>query len=181
MSPTKSAVIPPRCAIASTVAKWSNPASTPLVDVEAAKESVRATSGKYPNVMLLSARALSALKTNPDVQKRFQYTSAASITTDMLKNYFGMDKIVVGAAVSSTDAGAFSDIWGTDVILAYVPQSLSTIQQPSFAYTYTMRGNPFVEPAYKDNNRKSWVYGVGFERVPVLTGMQSGFLIQGAA
>jgi hypothetical protein len=165
----------------SGTSKWSDPTSKPLADVLAAKEAIRATAGRYPNVLLLSAKAFSALKANEAVQARFQFTSAASVTTDMLANYFDVEKVVVGKAVTSTDAGVFSDIWGTDAILAYVPQTLSTIQQPSFAYTYTLRGHPFVKVPYQDNNRNSWVYGVNFERIPVLTGMQSGFLIQAAA
>lgn len=162
------------------VTKWTDPNSKPLADVLAAKEAVRATCGRYPNVLTLSAKAFVALQSNPSVQTRFQYTSSASITTDMLANYFGVQKVVVGAAVSATDAGVFSDIWGNDAVLAYVPQGLSSVQQPSFAYTYTMAGHPFVKAPYLDNNRESWVYGVHFERVPVLTGMQSGFLIQNA-
>jgi len=163
------------------VTKWSDPTSKPLTDVLAAKEAVRASSGRYPNVLLLGAKVFAALQGNVSVQNRFQYTTAASVTTDMLANYFGVDKVVVGAAVTSSDAGVFSDIWGGDAVLAYVPASLSTIQQPSFAYTYTLRGNPYVKQPYLDNNRESWIYGVHFERVPVLTGMQSGFLIQAAA
>lgn len=162
-------------------AKWSDPASKPLVDVSAAKEAIRASSGRYPNTLLISAKVFAALQANASITSRFQYTTAASITTDMLANYFGVAKVVVGAAVTADDAGAFTDIWGLDAVLAYVPQTLSTIQQPSFAYTYTLRGHPYVKQPYLDNNRESWVYGVHFERVPVLTGMQSGFLIQGAA
>jgi len=163
------------------VKKWSDITSKPLTDVLAAKEAIRASCGQYPTVMLISAKVFAALQANTSVQTRFQYTSSASVTTDMLANFFGIPKVVVGAAVTASDAGVFSDIWGLDVVLGFVPQSLSTIQQPSFAYTYTMRGNPFVKTPYLDNNRESWVYGVHFERVPVLTGMQSGFLIQNAA
>lgn len=163
------------------VTKWSDPTSKPLVDVLAAKEAIRVTAGRYPNVLVMGAKVFAALQSNTSVASRFMYTTAASITTDMLANYFGVDKVIVGAAVASTDAGVFSDIWGTDVVLAFVPTAISSIQQPSFAYTYTMRGNPMVKAPYFDNNRESWIYGVHFERAPVLTGMNSGFLIQAAA
>ena len=161
-------------------AKWSAATSTPLADVQAAKEAIRSTCGRYPNVMVMGAKVFAALQSNPTVTGRFQYTTAASVTTDMLAGFFGVDKVIVGKAVSSTDAGVFSDIWGNDVVLAFVPTAISSIQQPSFAYTYTMRGNPMVKAPYFDNNRESWIYGVHFERAPLLTGMNSGFLIQAA-
>lgn len=163
------------------VSKWSDPASKPLIDVNAAKEAIRATSGRYPNTLVMGALVFAALQANTSITSRFQYTTSASITTAMLANYFGVDKVIVGAAVSANDAGAFSDIWGNDVVLAFVPTSISSVQQPSFAYTYTMRGNPMVKAPYFESNRESWVYGVHFERAPVLTGMNSGFLIQAAA
>ena len=37
-----------------------------------------------------------------------------------------------------------------------------------------------VEVPYYDNNAKSWIYGVGYERAPQLTGITAGFLIQNA-
>ncbi len=163
------------------VAKWSDPTSVPLTDVNAAKEAIRASSGRYPNTMVMGAKVFAALQTNSSITSRFQYTTSASVTTDMLANYFGVDKVIIGAAITSTDAGVFSDIWGTDVVLAFVPTAISSIQQPSFAYTYTMRGNPMVKAPYYESNRESWIYGVHFERAPVLTGMNSGFLIQAAA
>lgn len=43
----------------------------------------------------------------------------------------------------------------------------------------TLRGHPFVEPARWEGSKRSWVYGVTYERAPVLTGIASGFLFQG--
>ena len=34
-----------------------------------------------------------------------------------------------------------------------------------------------VETPYWDANSKSWVYGVSYERAPVLSGIASGYLI----
>ena len=103
------------------VKKWSDITSKPLTDVLAAKEAIRASCGQYPTVMLISAKVFAALQANTSVQTRFQYTSSASVTTDMLANFFGIPKVVVGAAVTASDAGVFSDIWGLDVVLPEEP------------------------------------------------------------
>lgn len=158
--------------------KWSDPACDVISQVSGYKESVRASVGIDPNVLVISAVAFKAAKTNPKVKEQFKYTSADSITADMLARALDIEKVVVGKAVSSTAAGVISDIWGNNAVLAYVPSAPSGMEEPSYGYTYNMVGHPLVEEPYYDNNAKSWIYGVGFERAPVLSGITSGFLIQ---
>ncbi len=158
--------------------KWSTATGTPKADIEAAKEAIRTTTGMRPNVMGISAVGFKALRENPTVIDRFKYVSKESITADMIANLFDLQKVVVGDDISADDAGAFTDTWGNNAILAYVPPVPSTMEEPSYGYTYVMEGHPLVEVPYWDANAKSWIYGVSFERVPVLTGLLSGFLIQ---
>lgn len=159
-------------------AKWSAATGDPHADVDAGREAVRASTGVYPNVLMLSALAFKACRNNPNVKANFQYTTHESLTEAMLANYFSVDKVIVGKAITFSDANAATDVWGNNAILAYVPGSPSGMEEPSFGYTYTMEGNPAVEPAYYDNNSKSWIYGVNYERAPVLSGITSGYLIQ---
>ncbi|WP_310601199.1 major capsid protein [Desulfobulbus sp.] len=158
--------------------KWSDPASDPLIQMESYKEAIRSTVGIRPNTLVLSAQAFSAAKTNPKIRDQFKYTSADSITLEMLARAFDIKRLVVGEAITSDDAGTISDVWGNNAILAYVPDAPTSMEVPSYGYTYTMNGHPLVEEPYYDHNAKSWVYGVSFERAPVLSGITSGFLIQ---
>lgn len=157
--------------------KWSAATGDPHADVDAAREAVRASTGIYPNVLMLSALAFKACRNNPNVKANFQYTTHESITEAMLANYFSVEKVVVGKAITFSDANVATDVWGNNAVLAYVPSSPSGMEEPSFGYTYTMEANPAVEPAYYDNNAKSWIYGVNYERAPVLSGISSGYLI----
>jgi len=159
-------------------AKWSVDANNPIKDIDAGREAIRSTVGIYPNVIVLSAKAFNVAKNNANVLNRFKYTSSASITADMLASIWNLQKVVVGVAISFNDAGVSTDIWGNDAVLAYVPSMASTIEEPSYGYTYTMNGNPLVEEPYYDKNCKSWIYPVSYERVPVLSGITSGFLLQ---
>lgn len=158
--------------------KWSDPASDPISQMDTYKEAIRSSVGIRPNTLLLSAQAFSAAKTNAKIRAQFQYTNPDSVTLEMLKRVFDVQRIAVGEAVVSDDAGVVTDVWGNNAILAYVPDSPSGMEQPSYGYTYTLTGHPLVEEPYYDNNAKSWIYGVGFERVPVLSGITSGYLIQ---
>ena len=162
----------------SGTSKWSTATGNPKADIDAAREAIRTTTGQYPNTMILSAVAFNALRNHSAIVARFQYVSAQSITTDMLSALLDIPEIYVGRAVTATDAGVFGDVWGNNVVLAYVPESPSNIAQPSFGYTYQMRNNPLVEVPYYDYTTKSWVYGVTCEYSPVLSGITSGFLIQ---
>jgi hypothetical protein len=161
--------------------KWSSATGTPSDDIDTAREAIRGSIGVYPNVVLMSAVAFNAARNNPNVKARFQYTSHDAITEDMLANLWNVEKVVVGKAIGMTDAGVPSDIWGNNVVLAYTNLGSINAEEPSFGYTYTMDGNPLVEPTYWDPATKSWVYPVNFERVPVLSGITAGFLIQAPA
>ncbi|NOR69810.1 MAG: hypothetical protein GQ532_08990 [Methylomarinum sp.] len=91
-----------------------------------------------------------------------------------------MDQGVVGKAIGLDDNDNSIDVWGKDVILAYVPSASTGQEEPSYGYTYTMDGNPSVEVPYWDNSTKSWVYGVSYERAPVASGIASGFILNNA-
>jgi hypothetical protein len=159
--------------------QWSDYAnSNPIGDVKAGKEAIRSATGVYPNVIEIPALVMPVLTEHPKILDKIKYTQTATVTAELLARLFEVDKVIVGKAIGFDDAGASIDFWGTDVILAYVPQVASTMEEPSYGYTYTLEGNPLVEVPYWEEQTKSWVYGVGYERAPVLSGISSGYLIQ---
>jgi len=163
--------------------KWSTATGTPLTDVDAGREAIRQACGMYPNVALMSAVAFNACKNNPNVVARFQYngaagTDASQITPKMLAGLFNVDNVVVGKGVYWNDANVSTDIWGNNVVLAYTGLGSASLEEPSYGYTYALDGNPLVEEPYWEPQTKSWVYGVTYERAPVLSGISAGYLIQ---
>lgn len=167
-----------RIALSGT-SRWTDANSRPLSDIDTGREAIRSQCGLYPNVLVLSPAAFNACKNNVSIQDRFKYTSAASITPDMLAGLFNVARVVVGAATYWSDANVATDVWGNNAILAYVPtDTMNDPDEPSYGYTYTMEGNPAVEVPYYDNNSKSWVYPVAYERSPVVSGITAGYLIQ---
>lgn len=166
--------------------RWDDNAGNPLTMIEDAKSTIRRTSGVEPNVMVISKPIFNKLKNHPAITERYKYTSSDSITADMIAKLMELEKLGVGAASvldSNADENApFTDVWGNVAVLAYVPQASGGItagaEQPSFGYTYTLKGNPHVEVPSWDNDRKSWVYGVTYERTPVLTGIASGYIFR---
>lgn len=161
----------------SGTAQWSNAASDPVGGILGYKETIRTQIGRYPNVLGCSASAWLALRNNPVVKQRYQYTTPDAITEDMIAKLLELEKVVVGKAVTSDDNGNMTDIWGDNAILAYVPQTLAAVEEPSFGYTYTYAGTPYAEAPWWDNSKKSWIYGITMDRLPVVTGIASGYLI----
>lgn len=161
--------------------RWDTTTGEPMADIEAAKDQVRTTCGVEPNRMVISSAGFKALKHHPKIVERFKYTTADSITAKMLAGLFDLEELAVGKAtyVDSMEAGAeFKEAWGNVAVLAYVPSQDAALEQPSFGYTYTLKGHPFVEPPRWEGGKRSWVYGVTYERKPVLTGIASGFLFR---
>lgn len=164
--------------------RWADPDSDPKGDIDAAKEAIRRSIGRYPNTLGLGPNAGNALKNHPKIKEQFKYTSKDSISTDMLAAYFDVEKVVIGAAVylpeTASDADMANDVWGDDALLAYVPATGDNFQVPSYGYTYELQGYPQVEQPYYERPIKSWVYPTTVERRPILTGAEGGFLFQNA-
>lgn len=162
---------------------WNDPTSDPVGDVEAGKEAIRQSIGVRPNTLEIPAMALSALKKHPDLLNRAAVTNIKVVNIDLLKVVFEIENIIIGDGVVAGEDDSFGDIWGEDVVLAYVSAGSdadANAEEPSYGYTYLIEGHPLVEVPYYDNNAKSWVYGVSYDNSPVLSGMTAGFLIQGA-
>ncbi len=161
--------------------QWSDYAnSDPIGDVDDAKEAVRESIGIYPNVMEISAKVFKILKEHPTILDKIKHTQTGVVTADLLQSVFDIPKIVIGKAIAFDDADASIDIWGKDVVLAYVPDSTTGHEEPSYGYTYQIEGHPMVEVPVWEQSSRSWIYGMTHERVAVQTGITGGFLIQSA-
>lgn len=165
---------------------WSSATSDPSGTISDAREAIRETIGVYPNTCLLSAKAMKNLRFHPQIIDRTKYTGRDSISTAILSGLWEIPNMIVGQAMTADPVtDTFGDVWGADVVLAYVAPSgggdaSANAEEPSFGYTYLIEGMPLVEAPYWDPGSKSWVYGVSFDNAPVLSGMQAGFLITGA-
>lgn len=165
--------------------RWLGASGTPSKDIANAKNAIRESIGIRPNTVLLSATAFAALEFNADILDRIKYTGRDAVTTDILAKLWNVQNVIVGEAVgASGQADTFGDVWGDDVIVAYVAPPTGSNRRnaalPSYGYTYSIGGHPLVRQPYEDRNVNSWIYPVAADRTPVLTGMTAGYLIQSA-
>lgn len=168
--------------------RFDDPASRPDLIIMDALSSCTAR----PNVILAGAEVSDALKTNPNVKAQFTPTSSASISDDMLAEYFGVRKFVTGRARWRNPATNVKEyIWGKNLIMANVnPRAIATgmvpasplaavsRRSPSAFYTYVMDGHPRISNPWWDEFHDSWFYKIKYERGHYVTGMESAYLLQ---
>ncbi len=161
--------------------KWSAATGTPVTDIRAAADVVRKKIGKRPNTLLLSADALTALCTNPEVKGYLPSTAMGPASIDQLKSILNVAAIEVGDAVWINDADVGADVWGNNAVLAYVPRiggggADLSLAEPGLGFTNVLEGHPFAEPPYYDNASQRRVYGATYERRPNVAYSGAGFL-----
>lgn len=162
--------------------RWSNYASAtslPILAIDNAKEAVRTAVGIYPNTLVLGPAVFKALKNHPTVLERIKYSQTGVITEELLASLLNVPTVLVGTAVTASDAGVMSDIWGKDAVLAYVPAAEKHLLCPAFGYTLRKRGRPTAE-WYYDNRAKSKVISVSDIFAAKLMSPDAGYLFKGA-
>lgn len=165
-------------------ARWDQATSTPITDIQTAREAIRARTGNYPNVMIGGPRPLTFLAEHASIKDQFKYTSAESVTLEMIAKKFMIEKVIMGKAIYVDGNGVRVDVWGTDVILAYVDVSgVADMGSPSAFYGYKLIGYPAAEQPYYDRNTKSWVYPFTRSEQPVMAGAtgDGAYIIQTAS
>lgn len=162
--------------------KWSASTGTPVTDVRAAGNTIRKKIGKRPNTLMLSPDAKLAVLGNPEVKSYLPANQMGPATNEQLKMIFEVENIVVGEAVWKDQAGAGSDVWGNNAILAYVPKiggsgvANVSLAEPAFGFTNVLEGHPFAETPYYEGSSKSWIYGATYERRPNVAYNTAAFL-----
>ncbi|HNX10007.1 MAG TPA: hypothetical protein PKL29_07820 [Methanothrix sp.] len=128
---------------ASQFIQWDLANSHPLVNVEAWKELIGSVTGFDPNVMLLSPNVLACLKNHADIKDCIKYTSKGVVTTDLLAELFGVDKVIVPKAVVNTASkgasNAVARVVTNKVWLGYAAPEPS-LMAPTAAYIFAWTG-----------------------------------------
>jgi len=122
---------------------WDAASSTPIADVETAKNTVLTNTGYVPNTVIMSYKVFSALVDNSDIVDRIKYTSQESVTEELLARLFGVDRVLVMAATYNTAAegatASYSLVGDKDVLVCYTP-SAPGLMVPSAGYNMVWTG-----------------------------------------
>lgn len=161
-------------------AKWANSGGDPIKDVEDGKEVIRQRTGMRPNTIVMGASAYASLKFHDKLGKALGANERKLITLEHLKALFGVENIFIGEALAADGSGATGDIWGDNVVLAYVakPQGENGDHDvPSFGYTLRKQGMPETDKYDGEGGKVEYVRHTDIYKV-VVVGADAGYLIQ---
>ena len=169
-------------------AVFTDPNSDPEGVVDEAKAAVRNKIVKEPNTMVIGYKAWRALKRHPKLKAILSDARSRLVQIADLREIFEIENIVVGKGIYSTDNGVVTDLWGGNLVLAYVPKAAPAVAgdapvrsayEPSFGYTLRKKGNPVVDTRTEDGKLEI-IRNTDIFR-PYMLGAEAGYLVQGAA
>lgn len=160
--------------------QWSNGGGDPIKAVEDGKEVVRQRTGMRPNTAAIGAAAYASLKFHPKLAAALGADKDKLITLEHLKAIWGLEDIYVGEALAANGQGALGDIWGDNVVLAYVAKPGAGQSHdhdvPSFGYTLRKKGMPETDKYDAEGNKVEYVRHTDIYKV-VVVGADAGYLI----
>lgn len=170
--------------------QFNDPASNPGTFIRAGRSAVASQVGVDPNVMVIGRQVFDALQENPTLRDRVQYTTRDSITTQMLAQFYGFNRVEVCNALVKRPDGSKEYVFGRNIVMGYTnPNALNDAglpfrangvidqEEPSYAYTYVYMGNPLVYSPYRDEQRGATVYKMDFDRSTQPVGVNDANLI----
>jgi|GEM_PF-3979840 len=110
----------------------------PIAQMLALCKLVIEATGLWPNIAWFGWQAWWDLINNTKVRDRLAYAPTSAnmtpiVTKEMVASLLGVEKVVVGQAVESTDGSAFSQIWGDAAGVVYNRPGSPTDPLPTFA------------------------------------------------
>ncbi|MEW6729027.1 MAG: major capsid protein [Pseudomonadota bacterium] len=167
--------------VLSGTSQFTHADSDPEGVIDDAKAAIRGKIAKNPNTMVMGDATWRALKRHPKLKAILSDSRPRLVQLEDMKQIFEIETIVIGQSVYVSDTSdTFTDIWGDNLILAYVPQGVPqggtrTPYDPSFGYTLRKKGYPQVDTRTEDG-KLELIRSTDIFR-PYLLGAEAGFLI----
>jgi hypothetical protein len=178
------------------VSQWSDPTSNPELAIDTAVEVILDGCGMAPNVGIASLKAFNALKRHPLVRDKYKYTNANSITKEMVAKAFNLSRLEISAAKYALPStpNTLVPVFNNSFWMGYIagetdspidcnpmPSPNSSIDSPSFGYTYQLENYPNIAQPWYDRTCQSWIIDGIAERKPVIAFSTAGFLFSNVA
>jgi hypothetical protein len=133
--------------------------SNPIVFIDTASSTILAKTGKKANVVALSHNAFVAAKNHPSIKDQIKYTSAESVTPDMLAKLFSVDEVAVSSSHYNAGSEGLADSIAplmTDCAFVMYKEKNPGRFKPSAFYTFEQGENasPYSVRKWRDDTRK---------------------------
>lgn len=114
---------------------WSAEASDPVEQIQEARMKIKNATGYYPNKIVISDNVWQKLRFKKNLVERLPNTSLkAGLTPEEFGKICNVAKVVIADTMYKND-GQLSFAWGDNVVLAYVPDNIYTLDALTFGIT----------------------------------------------
>ena len=130
--------------------------TNPLDEISNAASSIRGRIAKFPNTMVMGYSAYQTLINHPVLVGKIKYSGLEKVNINVLKELTEIENIYIGKSVHTLDGTTFTDIWGDNIILAYVDENERGKRSefnPSFGYTIQRKNKPEVDTYYENGGK----------------------------
>lgn len=128
--------------------QWDDAGSDPIADMSNWTIEFRKLTGTAPNVMVVGAHVMAALKQHPAVIERIKYTQRGIVSEDLIATMFGVPKVYTSyATVSDAAETTDADIQDASASYDFITPSKSclllhsppapSLMKPAAGYTFT--------------------------------------------
>lgn len=151
--------------------------SNPITQIDSGTSKIIGSSGYKPNKLAIDDATFRGAKNHVSIVDRVKYTSADSITEQMLAKIFNLEEVLVGRAVYETAAEGLTSslgwIWTNMAWLAYVEPNPG-LRKASAAYQFLQQktGSPYTVKKWRVEERDGdWIeVSSTFKMQPIATG-----------
>ena len=164
-------------------AKWDVVAtSTPLEDVEKARQAILKQTGILPNIMVIGGEVWSKLKRHPSLLNAVNggatTSNIAMISLEVAASLFELEEIIVGNTVvnAGAEGEAFSGgfVWGKYALIAYRAKQ-PDVDSPSLGYILSDPAMEDVKTGKDERAKSEWVDVSTYYTVEITSAI-SGYL-----
>lgn len=122
---------------------WDATGSDPIGDIQTGINTVLSDTGYLANTLVLSYNAYKTLRNHPDFVDRYKYTSADSITPELIGKVLDLPRVMVMKGVYNSAAegasASYAQVGDKDALLCYVAPSAG-LMTASAGYNFVWNG-----------------------------------------
>lgn len=170
----------------SGTSQWSDYTnSDPIANIRTAQDTIRAQIGKRPNIAILPYAVQQKLKYHTKLTNLLASTVDKRLTDGQLKEVLEVEQIYTPEGIYNTanpgQTVSMSDIWGKDVIFAYVTDR-PRIRDITLGLLIRVNYGRFAAQVrtWTEQDRKSDFVEASFTEARVIVAPQAGYLIKTA-
>jgi len=159
--------------------------SDPVAIARQARRAIRRATGKIMNTVLLPFDVDDVLLEHPKLKGFIGTQNEQFVTEDLIRRVFRVQNVITASQIynlGTDEAPVFADVWGRDIIFAYVNTNPRPNQRElSFAYNFRYRaddGNPALR--WRDNNTETNIVRLKYEEKIRIVAPGAGYVVREA-